>query len=136
MSRSLTLINETITTAITAEARSPTGGDVLAGYEGLVAQANFTYGAGGTDATIWIQTSFDDGETWTDIAAFNFTTASSRKALAVARASTTADVVLTDGALADDTAVAGLLGNRLRAKLTTTGTYSGGTTLRVDVILL
>ena len=136
MSRSLTLINETITTALTGEVRGASDGDVLAGRDGIVAQANLTYGSGGTSVAVYIQTSFDAGATWTDIAAFAFTTASARKALAVARESVTTDVVLADGALTGDTAVGGLLGNRLRAKLTTTGIYAGDTTLRVDVILI
>lgn len=136
MTRRTTLVNETITTALTAEVRNSSVGDTLNGVSGIVVQANFTYGSGGTTVDVYIQTTFDGGVTWTDIMTFAFTTASSRKILSVERASITADVVADDGALTDDTAVAGLIGDGLRAKVTTTGTYAGGTTLRVDAVLL
>ena len=39
-----------------------------------------------------------------------------------------------DGALADDLIQDGILGDMIRAKLTTTGTYAGGTTLNVNFV--
>ncbi|HUW56685.1 MAG TPA: hypothetical protein VMZ92_08625 [Planctomycetota bacterium] len=92
----------------------------------VLAQAVFTYQAGGTDVTAYVQTSVDAGATWIDIMAFNFTTASATKvskvSLPVALA---AAVTPTDGTLTDDTILDGVIGDRLRVKYTTTGTYTG-----------
>jgi hypothetical protein len=41
----------------------------------------------------------------------------------------------TDGTLADNTAVNGLLGSNLRVKLTTTGTYAGETSLVITALV-
>jgi len=43
----------------------------------------------------------------------------------------TQGVAATDGTLADNTANQGMIGDRIRAKLITTGTYAGGTTMAV-----
>ena len=40
-----------------------------------------------------------------------------------------------DGVLADNTAIQGVLGDRIRAKVISTGTYAGGTTIAVWVSL-
>jgi hypothetical protein len=40
----------------------------------------------------------------------------------------------TDGTLAANTCKDGLLGNMYRAKYTTTGTYAGNTTVRIDLM--
>jgi len=41
-------------------------------------QANFAPGTGGTSATFFIQTSFDQQKTWEDVACFAFTTSAVR----------------------------------------------------------
>jgi hypothetical protein len=46
----------------------------------LAVQANFVYNSGGTNVTAYVQTSFDGGATAVDIACFQFTTSSARKA--------------------------------------------------------
>ena len=99
-------------------------------------QATFLYGAGGTKVTVYIQTSLDGEASWFDIACMTFTTAaakkiSSVKALTVVAASYTP----TDATLADDTIKDGLLGNAYRVKYTSTGTYSGATSLAVYLSL-
>lgn len=98
----------------------------------LTLQGNFTYGSGGTTADAWVQTSFDGGATWTDIASFHFTTASARKVVNLSAATPVATQASpTDGALTANTAVDGLLGPLLRVKYASAGTYAG-TTLRID----
>lgn len=93
-------------------------------YLGL--QANFTYsGSGGTSCKAWIQTSFDEGTTWIDVANFAFATTTARKISAVKTAiALAAAATPTDGTLADNTILDGCLGDRVRAKITTTGTYA------------
>ena len=44
-----------------------------------------------------------------------------------------ADYVSTTGALTDDTAVSGIIGQHIRAQIVTTGTYSGGANMNVWV---
>jgi hypothetical protein len=102
----------------------------------ITAWASFTYGSGGTNAKAWLQTSFDDGVTWMDVVCFAFTTSSADKAAQVNNFVAQANVVTpTDAALADDTIVNGIIGPRLRLKVTTTGTYGGDTTLAVTAMI-
>jgi hypothetical protein len=81
-----------------------------------------------------VQTSIDGGSTWVDIAQCHFALASLREGynlsglVAVGSATT-----FTDGTLASNTSVGGILGNRYRVTYATTGTYAGNTTLNVDV---
>jgi hypothetical protein len=99
-------------------------------------QAVFAYGSGGTTVKAWVQTSFDGGTTWVDIANFAFTTAAAR-AINSVRTDTAvaANYTATDGTLADNTIKDGLLGDRLRVKWTTTGTYGGTTNLKISVVI-
>lgn len=108
----------------------------LAAMEFVTLQATFAYGAGGTTVKAWAQTSFDQGATWVDIASFAFTTAAAKKISSV-RATTVvaAAYVGTDATLADDTIKDGLLGDRLRVKFTSTGTYTGATSLAVYAVV-
>lgn len=123
-------INRVITTAETATtADAPV---MLGRVEGLVIQCIFTYGSGGTTCRVWVQSSLDGGTTWFDIADFSHTTASLWRGYnlsSVAVAVTT----LADGALTANTALNGFLGPIYRAKVTSTGTYAGSTTLQVAV---
>jgi hypothetical protein len=95
--------------------------------------ANFSYGSGGTSLSAWIQTSHDGGLTWMDIANFTFAT-SSAKAIynlsALTPRVTTA--AITDGSLASNTTLDGILGALYRAKISSTGTYAAGTSLVID----
>lgn len=97
-------------------------------------QANFAYGSGGTTADAYIQTSFDGGLTWCDVAQFHFTTSAARKAFNLnSQTPVTTQATPTDGSLAANTAVDGLLGAMLRVKYATTGTYGGATSLSIDI---
>jgi hypothetical protein len=97
---------------------------------GLTCEANFVYSGGGTNVIAYIQTSLDGGDNWIDIMAFAFTTASGRKILKVREETAiVADVIPASGSLTSDTAVSGIIGDRVRAMVVTTGTYTGTNTL-------
>jgi hypothetical protein len=101
----------------------------------LACLADFAYGSGGTTVKAWVQTSLDGGASWCDIMNFAFLLAAARKVSAV-----TVDIALgpavtpTDGALADNTIVNGLLGDQVRVRWTSTGTYAGATSLKVSAL--
>jgi len=102
----------------------------LAGMTAVSTQLRFAYGSGGTTARAWLQTSFDQGTTWVDIACSLFATASETNLWNLSGlAAVSSPAVPVDAALADDTAVQGLLGDRLRLKIVSTGTYAGQTLL-------
>ena len=91
---------------------------------------DFAYGSGGTAIKAYLQTSLDQGITAIDVACFTFAMAGAVKARNLsALTPQTSDVVPTDGALADDTSVDGVLGDRFRLKIVSTGTYGGSTVL-------
>jgi hypothetical protein len=107
----------------------------MAAMKSLIVQATFVYGAGGTTCKAWVQTSFDKGGSWVDIINFAFLLASAKKISAVKQSTVVAGAYVgTDGTLADDTIKDGLLGDRLRVRYTTTGTYTGLTTLALSAV--
>src|SRR3990167_5336703 len=109
--QALTLLASTgITTAVTGSVGTTSAG--LTGMKYLVVEAIFTYGSGGTTAKAWIQTKV--GDTWRDIMAFAFTTASATKHSAVHTETALAAVIaVSDAALTDDTILNGFLGDSL-----------------------
>ena len=125
----------TITTAIGATTTTPVVS--LIGMSHLIGEAIFVYGSGGTNATAYIQTSFDAGTTWVDVMAFQFTTATLSKMSATSQevAPAAQAVAPTDGTLTVNTVLNGFLGDRIRLKYVTTGTYGGSTTLAVYAIV-
>lgn len=121
-----------ITAALTAVTSTPV--KLLSGVNVLGVHCKFVYGSGGTTVKVWVQTTFDQGLTWTDIMSFAHTTASlSRFSVVNTYPSTAFSAVtaLTDGTLADNTVLTGLIGHQIRLKYTSTGTYGGSTTLSV-----
>lgn len=97
-------------------------------------QANFSYGSGGTTCKVYLQTSFDDGITWRDVATLAFALASLNKLATINKAIVaTVQTAIQDGVLADDTIVNGVLGEKFRLKIISVGTYAGVTNLRVDI---
>jgi hypothetical protein len=100
----------------------------------MAAQANFVYGSGGTTCKVYIQTSFDQGVTWCDVMEFDFAVASLREVGNVNRQTAVVPVAATDGTLAANTKNDGLVGRLWRAKVVSTGTYAGNTTLTVDIL--
>ena len=104
----------------------------FAGLRSLTLQARFAYGGGGATCKAYLQTSIDQGQTWCDIACFAFGVAPATSIVNLP--SDTPLVVPTapgDGSLADNTAIAGPLGDRLRVKVVTTGAYTDSTLLSV-----
>lgn len=122
----------TITTAVTAATTSPM--IQLGAMKSLVIEGNFVYGSGGTTVDAWIQTSVDQGNTWIDIANVHYTTSSAITIFNLSsRTPVTTAYTPTDGTLSSNTSKDGILGDRLRVKYTTTGTYAGGTTLEIAI---
>jgi hypothetical protein len=129
----------TITTAVTDSVitESSSGGvavtDIrgLAGMTRLTAWASFVYGSSGTTVAAVIQTSIDQGSNWIDIIRFDFTTASRKAHAAVG--SFSAGAVTTLATLGSEGKLDNILGDRLRCKITSTGTYAGNTSLAVRV---
>lgn len=102
----------------------------LDGLQSLGLHARFAYGSGGTSCTVYIQTSLDQGTTWFDVACFAFATAGLTRVMNLsALTPITTPAAPTDGALTDDTALDGPLGDRFRAKVISVGTYAGPTVL-------
>lgn len=108
-------------------------GPVVTDLDGMLAaalQLRFEYGSGGAAVKAYVQCSADQGTTWYDVACAVFGTASETALLNLsALTPKTSQVTPTDGALADDTAVDGLLTDRMRLKVVSTGTYAGSTLL-------
>lgn len=108
-------------------------GAAVEGLDGMFEadfQIRFAYGAGGTSVRVYIQDSGDQGTTWRDLWCFTSTTSSKTRARLLKPNGT--EVTPTDGALPDDTVSPGLvLGDRLRAKVVSTGTYTSSTVVSV-----
>jgi len=98
-------------------------------------QSKFTRASGGTTLKAYLQTSFDDGATWADVAAHAFATTTATKISSINRSIAPAAQAFapTDGTLTDDTIIQGVLGDRLRVKIVVVGTYVG--TYRADLVL-
>jgi len=104
--------------------------DELDGMTAVTAQVKFAYGSGGTSGNAFLQTSLDQSATWIDIASVTFTTAGKTVVLNFSGLTPRlTEYTPTDGSLANDTAVDGILGDRLRLKVVTVGTYAGSTLL-------
>jgi hypothetical protein len=108
-------------------------GDWITGLSGMLAaslQAQFLYGGGGASVTIFFQTSFDQGQTPVDIAAFSFGTGSGTDVVNLSALTTRAvPLTPTQQALAAGSVNDGLLGDRLRAVVVVSGIYGGSTLL-------
>lgn len=114
--------------------------------KGLTAECVFVDGGGGTTIDVFIQTSLDSiGSTtiggkpqvWFDIMQFAFLVTAGRKILKVTEdTAIVAAVTEANGALADDTAISGIIGTHVRARIVTTGTYTAvGAPSSIDVYL-
>lgn len=130
-----TLFSATITAALTAAGQTPVIGIVPFKY--LALQAKMAVGTGGTSIDGYVQTSLDLGVTWFDIANFHFLTTPGTKLSAVVWDPATPfppNTAPGSGALAANTVLNGILGDRIRLLVTTVGIYSGGTTFTVDMV--
>ncbi len=110
-------------------------GDWVTGFDGLCAlcvQFRLAYGSGGTSVKAYLQTSIDQAVTPIDIACVVFGTSSEVAVLNFSSLTPKlTQVTPTDGALSDDTAVDGILGDSFRIKVVSSGTYAGSTVLSV-----
>jgi hypothetical protein len=114
----------------TASTQTGTEQANLAGATGVTLQLRLAYGSAGTKIQAYVQTSLDQGTTWIDIACVTFTTAGATRVVNLsAMTPRTTELTPSDGALADDTAIDGVLGDRLRLKVISTGTYGTSTVL-------
>lgn len=124
-------------TVITAAAAGVVDGPRCVDLEqtrGVILQADFVYGSGGTTLKAWIQSTID-GTNWYDVACFAFLLASKRRIFNLTARTPVASIATPgDAALADDTSVDGLLGSALRVKYTSTGTYAGSSTLTITAV--
>jgi hypothetical protein len=124
----------TIAAASTTVSDTVSLGQIPAAQE-ISVQATFVYGSGGTTAKAYVQTSLDGGTTWVDVMSFAFTTATATKMSSVnIYVAVAAAITPTDGTLTDNTILNGLMGDRLRVKLITTGTYGGSTSMKVSLV--
>jgi hypothetical protein len=131
-----TLLNLTITTALTAQVSSSRQYRQSSGLRpnSVSIQCRFTYGSGGTTFAAWVQTSLD-GATWIDVYQCSGTTSSVTNVVNLSSLTAiTTNYVPTDGTLAANSVKDGIIGPWWRVKYTTTGTYAGGTTLLVDIV--
>lgn len=97
---------------------------------GMAVLLRLAYGSGGTTIRVYLQTSLDGGTTYMDIACVLFGAAAKAVVLNFSSLTPkTTQVVPTDGTLADDTAIDGIIGDRLRLKVVSTGLYTGSTVL-------
>lgn len=91
--------------------------------------AEFVYGSGGTTCIVIVDTSLNQGEDWIEIARFDFATANRVAMATVSGAGPYA--VTTLAALGAEGKRDGILGDRLRVRVTSTGTYAGNTSISV-----
>ncbi len=107
--------------------------DDLDGMLSATLQVNFTYGSGGTTIKATIESSLDQGLTWVEVARLALATASEENLVNLSGL-TAVSTVYTPAALSDDTVKDGILGERWRAKIITTGTYAGNTSLSLRMV--
>lgn len=104
----------------------------LAGLLAVAFHARFSYGAGGTSCVLLIETTLDQGSTWFPVVRFLFGTASEVQVVNLsALTPVTVPTVPDAPTSANDTVFDGPLGDSFRARVVTTGTYTGSTLLSV-----
>lgn len=102
----------------------------LEGLSAIDVQFKFDNAIGGSTLKAWLQTSLDQGATWSDLWCFAATTSPKTRQRTLVPNNT--ENTPTDGSLADNTVATGIVfGDRFRVKVTSTGTYSGNSNLSV-----
>lgn len=117
-----------ITSGVSAAGVAQSFIDRLEGMSAVTIHAKFVYGAGGTTCIVVVQTTLN-GTDWIDIARFDFATSSAQKTVNLSAAAAAA--VAAVAALSAEGKTDGVLGDRLRAKVTSTGTYTTNTSVSV-----
>lgn len=128
---SAALTDEVITSASSSAGAAQEFIDRLAGMLSVSLQAKLVYSSGGTSIAAIVQTSLDQGATWIDVCRFDFATANSQKIANISAAAAAAPGAV--AALGSEGKLDGILGDRLRCKVTSVGTYVN-TTLSVRAI--
>lgn len=124
------LTGEVITSAPDIQGQTQEYLDNLEGMLAATLSVNFVYGSGGTTCIVTVETTLDQGTTWTEVARFAFATASEHNQVNLSGL-TPVTTVYTPAALSSDSVKDGILGDRWRAKVTSTGTYAGNTSVSV-----
>ncbi len=120
--------NQVITAGVSDAGVAQAFIDHLEDMEQLSLFVNFVYGSGGTTCIVVVQTTYDDVN-WIDIARFDFATASASKVCTVS--GELSKGITAVAALGAEGVNDGVLGGKLRAKITSTGTYAGNTSVSV-----
>jgi hypothetical protein len=102
----------------------------LGGMTAVTLSARLAYGSGGTSVVVVVQTSLNQGTTWVDVARVDFATAGAEKVINLSGL-TPRTTPLSVAALGAEGCNDGVLGDRLRAVVTSTGTYAGSTVASV-----
>ena len=126
----IAVTNSVITDGVSSQGIAQPFIDGLDWMAAVTLQANFTWGSGGTNLKVDIETSLDQGLSWVPIARFAFLQASAEKLFNLSGLTPKTTVVI-PATLSDDTVIDGILGDRLRARITSTGTYAGNTSVSV-----
>lgn len=124
------LTGEVITSAPDIQGQTQEYLDNLEGMLAATLSVNFVYGSGGTTCIVTVETTLDQGTTWTEVARFAFATASEHNQVNLSGL-TPVTTVYTPAALSSDSVKDGIMGDRWRAKVTSTGTYAGNTSVSV-----
>jgi hypothetical protein len=113
-------------------------GDWIEDLNGMLSaslEANFQYGAGGTNVDVYIQTTLDDGNSAIDIAHVQFGTANGTEVMNLSALTPVGLYVPLSQALAANSVKDGLLGTKLRAVVVVTGTYTGQNQLHLTGVV-
>lgn len=112
-----------ITTALSSSTQ--TAITDLEGVGSVTLEAVFAYGSGGSTCNVVVQTTLDDGQTWRDVARFDFATSSAVKHANLSANSSKA--VTSYSALSGEGVYDAVLGNSVRAVISSSGTYANTT---------
>jgi hypothetical protein len=119
-------LSSAVTAAGTIVTSRATDITALDGILGATISMQFIAGTGGTTCKAYLRQTFDSGATYQDIACAAFAITNAIKQFNVSGLTPhLSPVTPTDGTLADDTAVDGILGGDLDLKVISTGTYVG-----------
>lgn len=101
-------------------------------FQSALIAATFVRAGGGTTTRAWVQCSADRGTTWHDVCNFYFTTTTANAFFNISGLTAVTSIgTPTDGTAANNAAVDGTVTNTWRVKYTTTGTYTGASSLTI-----
>jgi hypothetical protein len=106
----------------------------LQGLDAASLQVRLSGGAGGSNITVYVQTSIDQGQSWFDVAAFTYTNTPGVQAANVSGLDKASPAAPSSQGLATGTIFDGPLGDRLQAVVVSTGTYTGSTLVSVRAV--